>query len=130
MTQPTAVFTVCHATGADPAKARELLEDLAASYEGVDAAARLLELDGGEIGRCNYVIVWGWGDESLSRLKTCLSDLDERWPELVYIVGDPAPLHSLGGTSRASRTDGTTACRRNEDLRHVNDARLRQYSTA
>jgi hypothetical protein len=85
MTRPTEVFTVCHATGADPARARELLEKLAASYVGIDSAARLLEPDG----RCIYVIVWALGDRSMARLRDCLSDLDPRWPELVYIVGDP-----------------------------------------
>lgn len=62
------------------------LQELAASYNDIDAAARLLDLDG----RCVYVIVWGWGAESLSRLRACLSDLDPDWPKLVYIVGDPA----------------------------------------
>ena len=85
-TQPTAVFTVCHATGAPPDDARALLEELAASYHGIDAAARLLEPDG----RCVYVIVWGWGADSLTRLRSSLSDLDPDWPQLVYIVGDPA----------------------------------------
>jgi hypothetical protein len=86
MTQPTTVFTVCHATGAQPERARGLLEKLAASYNNIDAAARLLELDG----RCIYVIVWGWGADSLSHLRECLSDLDPEWSKLVYIVGDPA----------------------------------------
>ena len=85
MTAPTAVFTVCHATGAKPEHARALLEELAASYNDVDAAARLLEPDG----RCIYVIVWGWGDDSVSRLRDCLTDLDPEWSKLVYIVGDP-----------------------------------------
>ena len=89
MTQPTVVFTVCHATGADPAAARKLLEELAASYADIDAAARLLERDGAGIGRCGYIIVWGWGDESLSHVKACLTERDEDWPRLVYIVGDP-----------------------------------------
>ena len=89
MTQPTVVFTVCHATGAEPAAARELLEELAASYSDIDTAARLLELDGAQIGRCGYVIVWGWGDGSLSHVRACLTELNGAWPRLVYIVGDP-----------------------------------------
>lgn len=89
MTQSTVVFTVCHATGADPGAARELLEELAASYADIDTAARLLELDGAQIGRCGYIIVWGWGEDSLSHVRACLNELDEHWPRLVYIVGDP-----------------------------------------
>jgi hypothetical protein len=80
------VFTVCHATGAEPAKARALLEELAASYQDIDAAERVLEPNG----RCIYVIVWGSGTDSLAFLRTCLSELDPEWPKLVYIVGDPA----------------------------------------
>ena len=86
-TEPAMVFTVCHATGAEPSRARPLLKELSSSYNGIDAAARLLELDG----RCVYVIVWGWGVESLQRLKVCLDELDPEWSRLVYIVGDPTP---------------------------------------
>jgi hypothetical protein len=86
MTGSTSVFTVCHATGAHPGEAKMLLQELAASYTDIDAAARLLDLDG----RCVYVIVWGWGADSLARLRACLDELDSEWPKLVYIVGDPA----------------------------------------
>jgi hypothetical protein len=83
--QQTAVFTVCHATGAKPAKARALLEELAASYSDIDAAARLSELDG----RCIYVIVWAWSADSLPHLRACLTELDPHWSKVAYIVGDP-----------------------------------------
>jgi hypothetical protein len=80
------VFTVCHATGAEPTKARALLEELAASYQDIDAAERLLEPNG----RCIYVIVWGWEDEALPHLRACLGELDSDWAKLVYVAGDPA----------------------------------------
>lgn len=86
MAHEAMVFTVCDRTGADHAKARDLLEELAASYPGIDAAARLAEPQG----RCIYVLVEGWGDESLSRLRSCLDELDAGWSKLVYIAGDPA----------------------------------------
>lgn len=86
MTSTTSVFTVCHATGAEPAQTKALLEELAASYQDIDAAARLAEPDG----RCVYVIVWGWGEASLTQLRVCLDELDPEWMKLVYIVGDPA----------------------------------------
>jgi hypothetical protein len=84
--QEAVVFTVCDVTGADHAKARDLLEELAASYPGIDAAARLADPEG----RCIYVVVEGWGGDSLSRLRACLDELDEGWLKLVYIVGDQA----------------------------------------
>lgn len=62
------------------------MQELAASYPGIDAAARLAEPDG----RCVYVLVEGWAEESLSRLRSCLNELDAGWPKLIYIAGDPA----------------------------------------
>jgi hypothetical protein len=72
------VCTVCHATGAEPAKATALLDELSASCNDIDAVARLLELDGSCIYVIVwvYVIVWAWGVDSLSRLRACLSDVD------------------------------------------------------
>lgn len=50
-----------------------LLQELAASYTNIDAAARLLDLDG----RCVYVMVWDRGSDSLDFLRSCLAELDQ-----------------------------------------------------
>lgn len=93
----TELFTVCHATGAELAKAKALLEELSASHIGIDAAA----LDD----RCVYVILWGRGAESLSHLSAGLSEVD--WPELVHIVGDPTLRSAHRDTVRCGVSVGT-----------------------
>jgi hypothetical protein len=92
LTAPAKVFTVRSATGAEPAKARALLEELAGAYTDIDAAVRLLEVDDSWNleGRCVYVIVRDRGADSLDFLRSCLSEQDPEWSKLVYIVGDPA----------------------------------------
>ena len=85
MAEPVIAFTACHRTGADPQAARDLLEELAASYQDIDAAARLTEPDG----RCVYVIVRGHNEDALAFLRAAIADVSPDWQKLVYFVGDP-----------------------------------------